>query len=212
MSAGDACADAAFSAGCGSSSAIAASQPGSETPSMPTRPLLFGTFFSSQSIVSYASVLSSIAERSLSIARRALHDERAFRLEAAADVLEDEDVAVLIQEFIAARGGALVSRHAVRSAHEEEGQRRGTAFRDEDDGMESHAVAHRDHVLGYVEEVGGARREARPQHPDNESRPGPFLGHVVQRISTSRILPGHEISRPAPADPRLVSYWTGAGI
>ncbi len=35
--------------------------PSYEMPSMPTRPLLRGTFFSSQSIVSYVSVPSSIA-------------------------------------------------------------------------------------------------------------------------------------------------------
>ena len=61
MSAGDACGEAALSAGCGSSIAIKVSQPGYEMPSIPTRPLLPGTCASSHAIASYASVLSSIA-------------------------------------------------------------------------------------------------------------------------------------------------------
>ena len=54
-----------MSAGCGSSIAITVSQPGYEMPSIPTRPLLPGTCASSQSIVSYASVLSSTALETL---------------------------------------------------------------------------------------------------------------------------------------------------
>ena len=40
------------------SSVIAGVSPSYDTPYMPTLPLLFGTFFTSQSIVSYASVVS----------------------------------------------------------------------------------------------------------------------------------------------------------
>ena len=69
MSAGDACGDAALSAGCGSSIAIAVVQPGYDTPVMPTRPLLLGTCVSNQSMLSYASVLSSIAFGSARLAR-----------------------------------------------------------------------------------------------------------------------------------------------
>src|SRR2546422_5516335 len=41
----------ALSAGCAPIPATAVSQPGYEIPKIPTRPLLFGTFFTSQSIV-----------------------------------------------------------------------------------------------------------------------------------------------------------------
>ena len=49
----------ALSAGCGLTPAIPASHPGYDTPITPTLPLLFGTFFTSQSIVSQVSVASS---------------------------------------------------------------------------------------------------------------------------------------------------------
>ena len=97
MSAGDACGDTALSAGCGSSIAITVSQPGYDMPSIPTRPLLCGTFLSSQSIVSYVSVLSSIAFGLRLVAHRAQHHELPFRREPPPDVLEDEDVAVAHQ-------------------------------------------------------------------------------------------------------------------
>src|SRR5438876_491010 len=58
MSAGDACGDAALSAGCGSSIAMTVVHPGYDTPFIPTLPLLCGTFLRSQSMVSYASVES----------------------------------------------------------------------------------------------------------------------------------------------------------
>ncbi len=47
---------AALSAGCGLTSAITTVKPSYELPTMPTRPFDSGTFFTSQSIVSYASV------------------------------------------------------------------------------------------------------------------------------------------------------------
>src|SRR3546814_10061255 len=50
-----------FSAGCGSNSAIAAVKPSYEEPTMPTRPLDSGTFFTSQSMVSQASVAWSVS-------------------------------------------------------------------------------------------------------------------------------------------------------
>ena len=125
---------------------------------MPTRPLLPVTIFGHplDGIVGIRALVYCGAV--LSIARRALHNEHSFRFESTADVLKGEDIAVLIQEFIAARRGTLVGRHSIRSAHKKNGQRRGTAFRREDNRMEFHAVAHRDHVLGYVEEVGASRR------------------------------------------------------
>ena len=61
MSAGDACGEIALSAGCGSSAAMIVVQPSYEMPSIPTRPLFTGTFFTSQSIVSQVSVPSSSA-------------------------------------------------------------------------------------------------------------------------------------------------------
>src|SRR6059058_2936601 len=102
MSAGDACGEAALSAGCGSSIAMTVSQPGYEMPSIPTRPLLPDTCASSQSIVSYASVLSSTAFG----ARRAQHDELSLRGVAPANVLEHKDVAV-------ARQGAVIPAQRV---------------------------------------------------------------------------------------------------
>jgi hypothetical protein len=51
----------AFTAGCASIPAIIERKPGYEIPYTPTRPLLLGTFFSSQSIVSLVSVVSSIS-------------------------------------------------------------------------------------------------------------------------------------------------------
>jgi hypothetical protein len=59
MSAGEACGEMARSAGCGSSAPMIVVQPSYDTPSMPTRPLFFGTFLSSHSIVSQVSVPSS---------------------------------------------------------------------------------------------------------------------------------------------------------
>jgi len=47
-----ACSDTAFSAGCGFTIPIVTRYPGYEIPFIPTRPLLFGTFFISHSIVS----------------------------------------------------------------------------------------------------------------------------------------------------------------
>ncbi|MNC92876.1 hypothetical protein D3C83_93850 [compost metagenome] len=52
MSAGDACGEIAFNAGCGSIAAMMVVQPSYDTPSMPTRPLLLRTFLISQSMVS----------------------------------------------------------------------------------------------------------------------------------------------------------------
>ena len=43
---------ATFSAGCGFTSAISGRKPSYEIPRMPTFPLLSGTFFTSQSMVS----------------------------------------------------------------------------------------------------------------------------------------------------------------
>src|SRR6059058_4558918 len=54
-----ACGEIAFTAACASIPAEIARNPGYETPSTPTFPLLFGTFFSSQSTVSLVSVVSS---------------------------------------------------------------------------------------------------------------------------------------------------------
>ena len=68
------------------------SQPAHEMPHWPTRPLLFGTFFTSQSIVSQVSVLSFGFERSLD--DRHVMNELALRLELPARVLVDEDVAL----------------------------------------------------------------------------------------------------------------------
>ena len=61
MSAGEAIGAAALRAGCGSSAAITVSQPGYDVPNIPTRPLFVGTFLTSHSIASYASLLSSTA-------------------------------------------------------------------------------------------------------------------------------------------------------
>ena len=63
---------------------------------MPARPLFPGrSFFNSQSIVSYVSVPSSIDRSVLStFSDRAVEHELAFGLVAAADVLEDQEVAV----------------------------------------------------------------------------------------------------------------------
>ncbi len=61
MSAGDAWGEMAFSAGCGSRAPMIVVHPGYEIPSMPTRPLLSGTFASSHSMVSQVSVPSSSA-------------------------------------------------------------------------------------------------------------------------------------------------------
>src|SRR5580693_5745880 len=54
-----ACGEIAFTAGCASIPADIARNPGYETHNTPTFPLLFGTFFSSHSIVSRVSVVSS---------------------------------------------------------------------------------------------------------------------------------------------------------
>ena len=54
-----ACGDAAFKAGCESMMLADVKNPGYEMPQIPTLPLLFGTCLSSQSMVSYMSLLSS---------------------------------------------------------------------------------------------------------------------------------------------------------
>lgn len=59
MSEGEACGDAAFSAGCGFIIPITARQPGYEMPHMPTLPLWPRRLRSSHSIVSYVSLDSS---------------------------------------------------------------------------------------------------------------------------------------------------------
>jgi hypothetical protein len=51
---------AALSAGCGSVSAISTVKPSYEEPIMPTLPFVSGTFFTSQSMVSQASVPLSV--------------------------------------------------------------------------------------------------------------------------------------------------------
>ncbi len=48
-----------LSAGCGLTSPMSGSNPSYEIPSSPTLPFVSGTFFTSQSIVSYVSVASS---------------------------------------------------------------------------------------------------------------------------------------------------------
>src|SRR5271165_4131579 len=96
MSAGGAWGEAALSVGCGSSKAMTVSQPGYEIPSMPTRPLLPFRFLTSQSIVSKASVPSSIAF-ACGPARGTDHHEDALGLVPAADILEGENIALFGQ-------------------------------------------------------------------------------------------------------------------
>ena len=93
-------------------------------PSMPTRPLLFGTFLTSQSMVSYASVASSIAFGSLSFVRGGrIITNSPSRLVSAADVLEDEDVAVVEQLGVDAFDRRERAVDAVRRAHHQDRQR-----------------------------------------------------------------------------------------
>ncbi len=56
-----ACGETATSAGCASIIPADTKNPGYEMPHMPTRPLLQGTCFTSQSTVSHVSVLSSVS-------------------------------------------------------------------------------------------------------------------------------------------------------
>src|SRR5882762_4212032 len=59
-STGEACSLIALSAGCGFSNVMAVVRPSYDTPYIPTLPLLLETFFTSQSMVSYASVVSFV--------------------------------------------------------------------------------------------------------------------------------------------------------
>jgi len=75
--------------------------PSYDTPNMPTLPL-FGTCCTSQSMLSYASVVSFVAvESARSTLRGQLED--ALGLEPSPEVLDDEDVSVLRQFFDARR-------------------------------------------------------------------------------------------------------------
>ena len=91
QSACGACGDAALSAGCALTNAAAVKNPGYDTPHIPTRPVLRGTCASTQSIVSYVSVLSSVATGARhSFPRRHVH-EVALGHESSANVLIHED-------------------------------------------------------------------------------------------------------------------------
>jgi hypothetical protein len=89
--------------------------------------------------------------------RGAAHDERAFGLEPAADVLL-HDVEVLVAPTLrrghAALGGRF-SRHSVGSAIDEEGQWTLGILGREDDGLQANAVAHGDHDFLEVDGQAG---------------------------------------------------------
>ena len=83
----------------------------------------------------------------------ALHHEPAFRFEAAAQVLEDEDITVG-NELIEIPGfhkGLFVFRDAVRRANHQKGQESGCVLGAEDHGLQAHAVAHWNHDFHAVE-------------------------------------------------------------
>ncbi len=124
-------------------------------PSMPTRPLWFGTFLSSQSMVSLVSVPSSIALASLGSRGGRDHHELPFRLVPAANVLKHEDVALIGQVFEVFLERFRPARlDAVRRPHHDEGQRSLAFLRRVNDRVQLHAVAHRDHRGGLRELLG----------------------------------------------------------
>ena len=92
------------------------------------------------------------------IARRALHHELAFGLEAAADVLKGEDVAIGNQVRIAGQQRFLLVGSAVRSTLQQDRKRAaGLAWRKED-GVQLDAVAHGNHNLLFGKGVGKCGR------------------------------------------------------
>ena len=97
------------------------------------------------------------ALRVATIAWRAVHDELARRLVLAADVLEDEHVAVGHQLLEGDHDvlGAAPSFGAVGGAREQDGERTARVLRHEDHREELDAVAHRDAQVAAIE----ARRE-----------------------------------------------------
>src|SRR3954454_1754959 len=121
MSAGDACSKAAFRAGCGSSSAIVVSHPPYEMPSMPTRPLFPSTFWSIHSIVSYASVPSSIPLASLRARGGRCITNCPSELKRP-NILEGEDVAIAKEMLVGGHEGAFRGPRAIRRPLEEDGQ------------------------------------------------------------------------------------------
>ena len=94
-------------------------------------------------------MLSSMALGSSLVARRAGHDELALRLVPAADVLKDEDVALVGQVLRDSPGRSLrPAIDAVGRAQQDERQRALDFLGDVDGGVELDAVAHGDHRLG----------------------------------------------------------------
>ncbi len=79
------------------------------------------------------------------VARRPAHDELPLGLEAAADVLENKNVALVDQVLQVFAEEGRRALNAVRRAQEDERQLAASSFGREDGGVESHAVTHGDH-------------------------------------------------------------------
>ena len=124
---------------------------------IPAFPLLAGTFFTSQSMVSYVSVLSSVSRGpSKWVLCDRNVDELAFREIASANVLVDEDEAFLLEGFRLAQHRTVVvdavGRDRVRRALHQERIGLAAVLGNVDGGEQLDAVAHGNAVvvLGVV--------------------------------------------------------------
>ena len=88
-------------------------------------------------------------------AGRPLHHERAFGAELAADVLEHEDVAFVRQRLVVAHEAAVRALDAIGRAPQDDRQRPRLVLRCEDLGVETDAVARRNHHVLHGERVAG---------------------------------------------------------
>jgi len=140
-------------------------------------------------------------------ARRALHHERAFGSELAADVGEHEDVALVCQRLEVHVEGVGRVRDAVRRPRHDDRQRLPLILRDKHLRVQAHAVARRNHHITDVEPIGGRglrvnlRRRGATAGRSAQRQTASLMFGAPPRVSFDSTLAGNSTAAGGDGDP-----------